>query len=311
MSAERSPRELLAMRRDAARNWSPVGRTGPPPDSRSVPQGASGLPEVAASGLSAEALGAAISSHGALLVRELLGEEMVDWCISAIERIRTQRLDPDAPSSEWFSPFLAESKPQRASDDVYRTMVWGRGVTWLADSPIAASRVLDGLTGSGAVGVVSRHLGEPPFFSLQKTSLRRTRPDYDASLRPEYRPSCAWHQDGSFLGARAVNIWVALSPCGADLPTPGLEVIPRSFEDILPTRGVVLNSVADEEVERLMADAPSAIPGFAPGDALMFDEKFLHRTHLAPGMTDVRYALECWLFAPSGLATQEYTWFLA
>ena len=41
------------------------------------------------------------------------------------------------------------------------------------------------------------------------------------------------------------------------------------------------------------------IPEFAPGDALMFDERCLHRTHLKLTMTRSRYALECWMFAPS------------
>jgi hypothetical protein len=47
------------------------------------------------------------------------------------------------------------------------------------------------------------------------------------------------------------------------------------------------------------ADAPPVRPEFEPGDGLMFDEHFLHQTYLHEHMTEARYALECWLFAPS------------
>ena len=40
-------------------------------------------------------------------------------------------------------------------------------------------------------------------------------------------------------------------------------------------------------------------PEFAPGDGIMFDERFLHRSYFDPAMTEPRYALEGWFFAPS------------
>ena len=36
-----------------------------------------------------------------------------------------------------------------------------------------------------------------------------------------------------------------------------------------------------------------------PGDALLFDELFLHRTATDETMTRDRYAIETWFFAPS------------
>jgi hypothetical protein len=44
---------------------------------------------------------------------------------------------------------------------------------------------------------------------------------------------------------------------------------------------------------------PVLRPAFEPGDALLFDEPFLHRTAVSPGMTRERYAIETWFFAPS------------
>jgi hypothetical protein len=41
-------------------------------------------------------------------------------------------------------------------------------------------------------------------------------------------------------------------------------------------------------------------PIFEPGDALFFDELFLHQTASDPAMPNPRYAIESWFFAPSG-----------
>ena len=43
----------------------------------------------------------------------------------------------------------------------------------------------------------------------------------------------------------------------------------------------------------------SCVPIFEPGDALLFDDFFLHQTGVSPGMTQQRYAIETWFFAPS------------
>ena len=39
---------------------------------------------------------------------------------------------------------------------------------------------------------------------------------------------------------------------------------------------------------------------FEPGDALLFDELFLHKTASDPQMRKPRYAIENWFFGPSG-----------
>ena len=57
---------------------------------------------------------------------------------------------------------------------------------------------------------------------------------------------------------------------------------------------------AGEPVVRRVADgAPILRPVFGPGDALLFDNMFLHRTAADPAMTQTRYAIESWFFAPS------------
>ena len=66
------------------------------------------------------------------------------------------------------------------------------------------------------------------------------------------------------------------------------------------TDGAIFDwSVSPNIVEQVAEDAPVLRPEFGPGDALLFDQLFLHRTAVAPGMTRERHAIETWFFAPS------------
>ncbi len=96
-----------------------------------------------------------------------------------------------------------------------RGMVKRRSGSWLADSPTSTARVLDDLHTAGVIAAISTHLGERVFFSLQKSTLRRSAPKNELT---------GWHQDGSFLGpeVRTMNVWVSLSRCGGVAPAPGL-----------------------------------------------------------------------------------------
>ena len=40
-------------------------------------------------------------------------------------------------------------------------------------------------------------------------------------------------------------------------------------------------------------------PIFEPGDVLLFDDLFLHRTGSDPAMPKPRFAIESWFFGPS------------
>ena len=58
-------------------------------------------------------------------------------------------------------------------------------------------------------------------------------------------------------------------------------------------------SVGPDTVEEVAEDAAVVRPIFEPGDALLFDELFLHRTATEEAMTRERYAKETWFFVPS------------
>ncbi len=114
--------------------------------------------------------------------------------------------------------------------------------------------------------------------------------------------NAGWHQDGAFLGEgiRALNVWIALTPCGRD--SPGLDLLPRRLDEIVETgtRGSYFDwAVGGDLVAELAQETPVVRPEFAAGDALLFDEMYLHRTATDPSMLHSRYTIETWCFAPS------------
>jgi len=149
-------------------------------------------------------------------------------------------------------------------------------------------------------------LGEQPVMSLEKSTLRRIPPDIAGTT---------WHQDGAFIqrGSRTVNVWVALNECGGTSPASGLEILPRRFREIhKPSRPIAGDTVGendrkvplaldDDTVAALYAGGSPVLPHFLAGDALLFDEWLPHRTATGSGLTESRYALELWHFAPSAM----------
>jgi hypothetical protein len=272
------------------------GRTPwPPAYDDPFPDISGRVPEIGGAELTTDVLGGAVAHHGALVVRGLFDDDAVARSVEAIHRAQAERERGSANGSgtAWYRPFASPEK----RDQALRRMVADQGGTWLADSPGSTAQVLDDLGSTGVIEVISGHFGERPLFSLQKSTLRRSRPKVKL---------VAWHQDGSFLdpGVRTMNVWLALSRCGGDYPSPGLEVVPRRMSEILPVDGELTpHSISFELIDQVATETPIIRPEFNAGDALMFDERFIHRTYLDHSMTEYRYALECWFFAPSHRST--------
>jgi hypothetical protein len=295
---------LRDLRHEAGRATAGVDagapETWPPRHPDPFPGTSAEVPETGAEKLSAELVGGAVLHHGAICVRGLLDESQVSCTMDVLRGARASQ-DADDRSRDYM-PLRPEEGALRKN--VERGHVRMHGGTWLADSPRATAVVLEELTVSGVIGALSEHFGERPHFSLEKSTLRRTPPEDRLT---------GWHQDGSFLGAdvRTMNVWIALSACGGSRPASGLEVIPHRLEELLPKDPALGNAgVSLDLMEQLLAEKPSVRPEFLPGDALIFDERFMHRTALGPDLTEDRYALECWFFAPSH-ATADYTPLLA
>jgi hypothetical protein len=114
--------------------------------------------------------------------------------------------------------------------------------------------------------------------------------------------SGAWHQDGRFMGpVRALNLWLSLSRCGDQ--APGLDIVPTRLDDYLATgtEGAALTwTISDDQAQQAARESSIVRPIFEPGDALFFDELFLHKTGSDPSMPNPRFAIENWFFGGSG-----------
>jgi hypothetical protein len=172
---------------------------------------------------------------------------------------------------------------------------------WIADSPRMAADLFALLGRVGFLELATGYLGERPAISVNKSTLRRVKADPEADYGISF-----WHQDGAFLGqVRALNMWLSLSRCG-DV-APGLDLVPRRIDHIVSTgtEGAVFDwSVSQAVVGQSAGDAGIVRPQFEPGDALLFDELFLHATGASPEMTETRYAVECWFFGPSAFPAE-------
>ncbi len=159
------------------------------------------------------------------------------------------------------------------------------------DAPMLGVEMIDMFEAAGVQRLVEGYLGEPPLISLEKTTLRKAEPHV----------SGAWHQDGKFMGdVRALNLWLSLSRCGDE--APGLDIVPRRLDGIVETGGAdsfLEIQVSQKQAEAAAGDTPIVRPIFEPGDALLFDELFLHSTGSDPSMPKPRYAIESWFFGGS------------
>jgi hypothetical protein len=151
---------------------------------------------------------------------------------------------------------------------------------------------------AGLPGLVSGYLGEPALISVHKTTLRKADPSVPGS----------WHQDGFFMGpVRSLNLWLSLSRCG-DV-APGLDLLPRRLDDYLAT--ATEEAKLDYTISELRVDEAARALGtqvvrpiFEPGDAIFFDELFLHQTGSDPAMDKPRYAIENWFFGGSAFPAE-------
>jgi hypothetical protein len=252
--------------------------------------GVEGCPTVELADLDADTLASAVTNRGCLLVRGLVGDAGTAQMVAAIDEAfracdAKQFKDVDEWPGSWFQPFRPQpGYPQ--PELFHRAWVRHAGGVLAADSPPAFFTMVELFEAAGLREVITGYLGEQPAMAVDKVTLRR------------------WHQDGSFLGSgiRTLNVWLALSDCGAGAPSPGLDLVPKRFDSLLETGtdGAFFDwSIGHDLVVRESADAPIIRPSFRAGDALLFDELFVHRTALDPTNTLERYAIESWFFAAS------------
>ncbi len=285
---------LLEQADGAALGW-------PEPSPRTFPQGT--VPEAEPGELTPELLRAAMLQGGCLLVRGLVSPEESARLAAEIDRAYEARdRDPEGTAGDsdgYFEPFEPDPRFGIAME---RAIVRGGAGLLGADSPVVTQEVLRAFERAGLPQLAAGYLGERSAISINKYLLRKVLPTVfeDSGQAPGTKPS-AWHQDGAFLGdVRAMNVWLSLSRCG-DV-APGLDVVPRRLDEIVATgtQGAVFDwSVSRAVAEEAAGEAGIVRPIFEPGDALIFDELFLHSTAAEPQMRGIRHAVECWFFGPS------------
>ena len=249
------------------------------------------IPEINARDLTVGALRRGIFGSGGLIARNALTPEQIAPLVEGIDA--ALGLKDDAPKGGRVPPYYQQLKtPPEVLPPAARHWVEVDGGVMLPDSPHLLFAITEIYRNLGFYDIAEEFLGERPCMSAKKSTLRRIVPGDPAG----------WHQDGAFLGPgiRALNFWVALSHCGID--APGLEIVPRRFEDIVETGtgGSYFDwAVGPAVVDELEKETPVVRPVFAPGDVFFFDEMYLHRTGMSEGMSKIRYAIELWCFAPS------------
>jgi hypothetical protein len=249
------------------------------------------LVEIEPAALNPGTLRAAILRRGCLLVRGLIERGVALELADAIERAFQAR-DEEAITPGAYEEFV----PEPPYEFTGRWWIKAAGGVLAVDSPPAMFDVFDELDRVGLLDLVHAYLGERGLISVEKTTLRRAEPELPGN----------WHQDGSFLGeVRALNLWLSLSRCGDE--APGLDIIPRRLEGVLPAGGEGTDfpiQIAEDAVQAAAAETGVLRPIFEPGDALLFDEVFLHKTGSDPDMPKPRYALESWFFGGSTFASE-------
>lgn len=272
--------------------------------------GADGLPEIDVNDLSIERLQSAMHHHGALIVRNLMSarrafefRKKIDHAFEEAKAYfqaeQAGTLDERSTNGKaMFMPALPGEKLQLRVDKMFMD-ISGAMSTFL--SPKVSYDLLDYFEEIGLRALLMAYFQDEPCLSFKKSVLRLT--------QVQERPT-EWHQDGAFMGRgiRSLNLWTALTDCGAGTESPGMDLVPKRLTEVIEpgTNGAIFDwSVSNETVKTRLADFPPVRPFFAAGDAVIFDHFNLHCTSFSPEFSQPRYAIETWFFSKSGCAENQ------
>lgn len=258
----------------------------PTPAFDRLPEGP-GLPDFQPADVTPDLMRAAILRDGCMVVRGFVDPALAVDYARGIDKSFKAREEGDG-AGEDLHGFYEEFRLNPPYASPPRGWIKSGGAVLAVDSPSLFSDLIRMFERARVPEIVEGYLGAPPVVSVEKTNLRKVEADAVGT----------WHQDGSFMGVgRALNLWISLSHCGDD--APGLEMVPRRLDALVPTgtEGTFLpNQVSDAVAVQAAAGLELVRPRFAPGDAVFFDDLFLHRTFAHSEMVNPRYAIECWFF---------------
>ena len=199
------------------------GADYPEPAFDQLPDRNGGLAGVEPGQLTPALVRAGILRDGCLLIRGLVDPDDARKLRDEIDRAFAAR--DEGPGASDDAGYYEEFEPDpRYKSGLAREWVSGGGGVWAADSPHLLFEMVDTFERCGLSRVIRDYLGEDPTISVQKCTLRRVDPS----------AGHGWHQDGAFMGdVRALNVWLSLSRCGDE--SPGMDVVPRRLDHIVPT----------------------------------------------------------------------------
>jgi len=256
-----------------------------------------GLPEIAASDLSAAVLRYAIKNHGALIVRGMLPQQKLRQELRDIIDKVIDSTHPDVLKSRNYQRGIYYNPPTDIGSftsprnmAVIRKFLSDVGGAMCMESPGVAEVLLDLYDSMGLKQILTEYLEEAPCVSVKKWVLRRTKLPISED---------GWHQDGAFMGTdiKSLNMWLTLTHCGAQTEAPGLDIVPGRTQEIINAEGAAFEwSSGPEAVEAALGGKAYISPEFNSGDALFFDHFNLHRSQFRDHFSKPRHAIETWFF---------------
>ncbi|MFT4518481.1 MAG: hypothetical protein ACI9JM_000862 [Halioglobus sp.] len=255
------------------------------------------VPEIEAANLTAESLKSSLAEHGALIVRGMFPETVMQPMTAAIDGVldacdSTRKVKANLVSPYFNPPSNLVSVMPNGIEDLAALRLFSKigGSALCVESPSVAELLLQFYEDHGLKDLVAQYLGEPPCLSVKKWVLRRSELPMDEA---------GWHQDGAFMGTEinTLNLWIPLTHCGGETGAPGMDLIPQRLNKISSADGAAFDwAVSDDEARGGSDYAPAVAPEFNVGDALFFDHFYLHRTQYRPDINKRRYAIESWFF---------------
>jgi len=246
------------------------------------------IPTVSYKCLNYELLVDAMSNHGTLIVKGGLKPSEVAVLKAGVIDARAAResgIESDDGRKHYSA--LQSGQNQGRSHMIKRSV-------YLPEAPAVLTDFLSVLYDGKFKSLVRKYLLGAASFSVEKSVLRIAEPDDSDKW------DFAWHQDGAFLGenVRSLNMWVALSDCGVNAPS--LDIITNRYHEVLPTgtdRAFDSWALGPELVESEIKKYGYEHLIIEAGDVVLFDHLNVHRTGMLKGMTQERYAIECWFFS--------------
>lgn len=295
---------LRNLRINAFDHLNPVNKSKPespcPPFSDDpFPHISNKIPEIDVKDLDVTKLAGAIRHHGALIIRNFLSVQNAEELKKDIDVVFKNTLIEKGKAklennqnNHWFkTPNSPKVNAGIKSDALFMA---ASGSIWTLMSPKLTNRLLSLFDEKELKSLLTEYLEDTPCLSFKKWVLRKMDPLKDLA---------DWHQDGSFMGEniKSINLWVALNECGKGTNSPGMDLMPKRLNNVLPTgtEGACFDwSISHKYVEENFDVKPER-PYFGAGDAIFFDHLNLHVTSYSKEFTEKRYAIETWFFAQS------------